>query len=119
MTRGRPPIKAVTAALVYARERGRVAGLTEHSGLPVDFIIITRPATIFVKVKRVRGRLDGPEDAAFQFRAVIRSLRLFPQGPVACVELWVLSSRNHIQFFRILPDTIIETRSDGEIGTTG
>lgn len=119
MTRGRPPVKAVTAALVYARERGRVAELEENSGLPVDFIIIARPATIFVKIKRVRTLIDGPEDAAFQFRSLIRKLRLFPQGPVAFVELWVLSSRKNIQFFRILPGTIIETRSDGETGIVG
>ncbi|MDO9326306.1 MAG: hypothetical protein Q7T80_15250 [Methanoregula sp.] len=117
MTRGRPPTIAIKDALWCARMRGNVVELPESVRLPVDFFIIAMKMTIFVKVKRVRARIDGGEDAAIQFRPVIRRLRLFPQSPAALVELWVLSSCRTWQFFRILPEGILEIRPDGSTGT--
>ncbi|WP_321508176.1 hypothetical protein [uncultured Methanoregula sp.] len=113
MTRGRPPLKAAKAAHPCARERGSVVELTGACELPADFYIVTRTATIFVKVKRVRAKVAGEEDAAIQFRPLIRSMRLLPQGPVTFIELWGLSPHQTWQYFRILPDRIIEIRGDG------
>ncbi|MDO9326314.1 MAG: hypothetical protein Q7T80_15295 [Methanoregula sp.] len=65
--------------------------------------------TVFVKVKRVRARIEGGEDTAIQFRAVIRRLRLFPQSPAALVELRVLSSYRTWLFFPGFPTTCNES----------
>jgi hypothetical protein len=113
MTRGRPPKKAAAEALLCARFRGGVLEIPDTSGLPFDLIIISLSYFAFVKVMRMRSRVQGPPDALVQFGSVIRALRIVPESAVAVMELWVLSSHKTWQYFRIMPDRIVEIRSDG------
>ena len=83
------------------------------SGLPYDLMIYCAMFIIFVKVKRVQARIDGPEQAEWEFRRLIRDLRMLPPSPVAVLELWVISSHKTWQHFLILPDRVIEIRGDG------
>jgi hypothetical protein len=70
---------------------------------------------IFVGVKRMHARVDGPAGAAREARVLIRELRDLPGNDVAILELWILSSHATWQHFRILPDRIIEIRPDGTV----
>lgn len=113
MTRGRPPKKAAAEALGCAKCRGGVVEIPDTSGLPFDLMIISPSCIVFVKVMRMRGRVQGPPDALLQFGLVIRELRIVPESAVAAMELWVLSSHTTWQYFRVMPDRIVEIRSDG------
>ena len=113
MTRGRHPKKAIAEAHECARNRGGVLKIPEPSGLPFDFLIISLSCIAFVKVMRMRARLQGPPDAFVQFGMVIRDLRKVPESTVMVTELWVLSSHKTWQYFRVMPDRIVEIRSDG------
>ena len=115
MTRGRPPKKATAEALECARCRGGVVEIPETSGLPFDFLIISPVCIAFVKVMRMRGRVQGPPDTLDKFGSVIRQLRIVPESAVAVMELWVLSSHTTWQYFRVMPDRILEIRSDGSL----
>lgn len=111
MTRERPPKKA--EALLCARFRGGVLEIPDTSGLPFDLIIISLSYFAFVKVMRMRSRVNGSQDALVQFGSVIRALRIVPESTIAVMELWVLSSHKTWQYFRVMPDRVVEIRSDG------
>jgi len=64
---------------------------------------------------RMRAKVRGPQDALGKFGLVIRALRIVPESAVAVMELWVLSSHTTWQFFRIMPDRIVEIRCDGTL----
>jgi hypothetical protein len=113
MTRGRPPKKAAAEALECARRRGGVLEIPDTTGLPFDLLIISPACIAFVKVMRMRARVQGPPDVLGKFGSVIRELRIVPESAVAMVELWVLSSHTTWQYFRVMPDRIVEMRSDG------
>lgn len=113
MTRGRRPKKAATEALECARCRGGVVEIPDTSGLPFDLLIISPVCIAFIKVMRMRARVQGPPDALGKFGSVIRELRIVPESAVAVMELWVLSSHTTWQYFRVMPDRIGEIRSDG------
>ena len=120
MTRGRPPKKAVKDAVVLARRRGSIVELPDTCGLPFDFMIFSLTSFVFVKVRRMRARMQGPRDVAIKYGPEIRELRILPQGGAAMTELWILSSHTVWQYFRILPGSIGEIREDGaEITETG
>lgn len=113
MTRGRPPKKAAAEALECARRRGCIVEISDTSGLPFDLLIFSPECIAFVKVMRMRARVQGPPDVLVQFGSVIRELRIVPESAVAVMELWVLSSHKTWQYFRVMPDRIVEMRSDG------
>ena len=113
MTRGRHPKKAIAEAHECARRRGGILEIPDTSGLPFDLLFISLSCITFVKVMRMRARLQGPPDAFVQFGLVIRDLRKVPESAVAVIELWVLSSHKTWQYFRVMPDRIVEIRSDG------
>ena len=115
MTRGRPPKKAAAEALECARSRGSVFEIPDTSGLPFDFLIFSPVCIAFVKVMRMRGRVQGPPDALDKFCSVIRELRIVPKSAVTVMELWVLSSHTTWQYFWVKPDKIVEIRSDGSL----
>ena len=120
MTRGRPPKKAATEALPCAERRGSVVELPGTSGIPYDLMIFSPLSIVFVKVKRMRARVQGPLDAESKYSSEIRALRVLPESPVAIKELWVLSSHAVWQYFRIFPDRVVEIRSDGTfVGGSG
>ena len=112
MTRGRPPKKAATEALPCAERRGGVV-VPGTSELPCDLMIFSPSCIVFVKVKRMRARVQGPRDAESKYSLEIRALRVLPESPVAMKELWVLSSHAVWQYFRILPDRLVEIRING------
>ena len=113
MTRGRPPKKAAAEALECARRRGGVVEIPYTSGLPFDLLIISPACIAFVKVMRMRARVQGPPDALDKFGSVIRELRIVPESTVAVMELWVLSSHTTWQYFRVMAERIVEIRGDG------
>ncbi|MCX6697683.1 MAG: hypothetical protein NTV84_09040 [Methanoregula sp.] len=114
MTRGRRPKKAAAEALPCARCRGGVLEIPDTSRLPFDLIIISPVCIAFVKVMRMRARVQAPPDAlVHQFGSAIRGLRNIPESAVAMRELWVLSSHKTWQYFRVMPDKIVEIRGDG------
>jgi hypothetical protein len=113
MTRGRPPRKAAKEALPCADRRGGVVEIPDTSGMPYDLMIFSPLSIVFVKVKRMRARVQGPKDAGRKYPSEIRALRLLPESTVAQKELWVLSSHAVWQYFRVLPDRVEEIRGDG------
>ena len=113
MTRGRPPKKAVKEAGEPARGRGSMVELPDNCGLPCDLMIFSASRIAFVKVKRMRALVRGPPDVAIKYGPEIRALRILPESGAALMELWILSSHRVWQFFRVLPDSIVEIREDG------
>jgi hypothetical protein len=90
--------------------------IPDTSGLPFDLLIFSPACIAFVKVMRMRGRVTDPPDAlVYQSGSVIRKLRIVPKSAVAVMELWVLSSHATWQYFRVMPDRIVEIRSDGSM----
>jgi hypothetical protein len=81
-------------------------------------MIFSSSYIVFVKVKRMRALVQGPPDVAIKYGPEIRALRILPESGAALTELWILSSHTVWQFFRILPDSIVEVREDGA-GVTG
>jgi len=104
MTRGRKAQSAAEAALPLALRRGSVKEIPMASGLPYCLMIYVTGLIIFVAVKRMHARVDGPAGAAREARVLIRELRDLPGNDVAVLELWILSSHATWQHFRILPD---------------
>lgn len=113
MTRGRPPKKAVKEAIGPARGRGGVVELPDTSGLPCDLMIFSPSWIVFVKVKRMRTKVQGPPDVENKFCSEVRELRVLPNSSAAVMELWILSSHMVWQYFRVLPGSIVEIRDDG------
>ncbi len=113
MTRGRPPKKAATEALPCAGRRGGVVELPGTSGIPCDLMIFSPVSIVFVKVMRMRAMVQGPKDADRKYSPEVRALRVLPESTVAHKELWVLSSHAVWQYFRVLPDRVVEIRGDG------
>jgi len=113
MTRGRPPKKAAKEALPCAERRGGVVEIPDTSGMPYDLMIFSPLSIVFVKVKRMRARVQGPKDAERKYSSEARALRVMPESTVAQKELWVLSSHAVWQYFRVLPDRVVEIRGDG------
>jgi len=90
--------------------------IPDTSGLPFDLLIFSPACIAFVKVMRMRGRVTDPPDAlVYQSGSVIRKLRIVPESAVAVMELWILSSHTTWQYFRVMPDRIVEIRSDGSM----
>jgi hypothetical protein len=81
-------------------------------------MIFSLTCIVFVKVRRMRARMQGPRDVAIKYGFEIRDLRILPQSGAAITELWILSSHKVWQYFRILPDSIVEIREDGGEITT-
>jgi len=115
MTRGRPPVKAVKEAIGMAKSRGGVWEVPENAGLPFDFVIFSLFCTWFVKVRRTRSNVSGPQDILHLCSAVIREFRMMPESAVSARELWTLSPHGTWQFFRITADAVTEIRNDGTI----
>ena len=113
MTRGRPPKKAVKEALEPARGRGSVVELPDTSGLPCDLMIFSPSCIVFVKVKRMRAKVQGPPEVEIRYGSEVRALRVLPKSSAAVMELWILSSHTMWQYFHILSDTSVELRDDG------
>jgi len=113
MTRGRPPKKAVKEAIEPARGRGSVVELPDTGGLPYDLMIFSSSCIVFVKVKRMRAHVQGPPDVEMKYSHEIRALRILPESGAARMELWILSSHTRWQYFRVLPDSIVEIRDNG------
>jgi hypothetical protein len=76
-------------------------------------MIFSPSCIVFVKVKRMRALVQGPPDVAIKYGPEIRALRILPESGAAVTELWILSSHTVWQFFRVLPDSIVEIREDG------
>ncbi len=105
---------AVKEAVEPARGRGGVVEIPDTSGLPCDLMIFLPTVIVFVKVKRMRAKVRGPRDVAIKYGPEIRALRIVPESGAALMELWILSSHSMWQYFRILPDSIVELRENGE-----
>jgi hypothetical protein len=76
-------------------------------------MIFSPSGIVFVKVKRMRAKIQGPADVEINYRPEIRALRMVPESGAALVELWILSSHAVWQYFRILPDSSVEIRDNG------
>ena len=87
----------------------------ENAGLPFDFVIFSLFCTWFVKIRRTRSNVSGPQDILHLCSAVIREFRMMPESAVSALELWTLSPHGTWQFFRITADAITEIRSDGSM----
>jgi hypothetical protein len=85
----------------------------ENAGLPFDFVIFSLFCTWFVKIRRTRSNVSGPQDILHLCSAVIREFRMLPESAVSARELWTLSPHGTWQFFRITADAVTEIRSDG------
>lgn len=87
--------------------------LPDTSGLPCDLMIFFPSGIVFVKVKRMRTKVQGPPDVENKFCSEVRELRVLPNSSAAVMELWILSSHMVWQYFRVLPGSIVEIRDDG------
>jgi hypothetical protein len=113
MTRGPQPLLALREAHAIGLTRGIAGDSLYAGGDGVDLTFFCVHAVIFVKIRRTRSQIRDIRDITAQYSREIARLRRIPQTAVVYRELWVRSQRGSWLFYRVLPDVVVEIRSDG------
>jgi len=113
MTRGRPPKKGLSEAILVAKARGTVMSFLQNRESVCDFMIMGSGNLTVVRVRKARCIRGTREEIEKEFQEPIEGLRSFPSSGLILKELWTYSRYGIWRFFRIEDTGIVEICQDG------
>jgi len=113
MTRGRPPKKGLSDAILVAKARGTVMSFLQNRESVCDFMIMGYGNLVVVRVLKARCIRNTREEFEREFQDPIKGLRSFPSSGLILKELWIYSRYGIWRFFRLEDNGIVEICQDG------
>jgi hypothetical protein len=114
MSRGRPPVTGIEAALPIAKARGRVLEIVQNGDTPVRFEIIADGKVHFIYICRADPFRVTPEEMEAENGTVLARIRTLPSSVDIVRELWPYSRAGSLRFFRVEDSWLLEIGSNGK-----
>ena len=114
MTKGRPALEAIRAALKFAEKRGEVQCHQRGPGRLCDFEIVLPPLLAKVQVMRLAHARLTAKDLERAAAEKIAALRMYPSCREISRELWICSRKYFIRFFRVTDEGLVELGPEGQ-----
>ena len=96
-----------------AKTLGKVREGPDTSQIPAHISVFLEHATLYARIKRPQARIDGPIALLDTCPDDVLLLKRIPFTPVVIHEIWAGLRNGCWQFFRILPNTIVELQTGG------
>jgi len=114
MSRGRPPVTGIEAALPVAKARGRVMEIVQNGDTPARFEIIADGKVFFIYICRADPFRVTPAEMEAENGTVLAMIRTLPSSGDIVRELWPYSRAGSLRFFRVEDSWLLEIGSNGK-----